>query len=176
MPGADILWLERTRGDLRSQCLHAVHDLLPPAIGQRNTQRHAGVGGGDGLGLIEQAFDIRRKVVLAANDTNADPGFVQLADLGGEVGLEQPHEQADFFSRAAPVLGRKAVDGQGFQPDFVGSANQSAGRFHPLLMAEVPGHATNLRPAPVAVHDHRHVPRQAILWYSSEGVGHGHAA
>jgi hypothetical protein len=47
------------------------------------------------LGMLDQAAQIRRQIVAAADDAHLDPGGVELGEILLDEALEQAHQEGD---------------------------------------------------------------------------------
>src|SRR5262249_26383010 len=106
-----------------------------------------------------QLADLRIEAGGVAHDLEAHAVGVELLHLARERGLEQFHQQRHFLRRAAPVLGTEGEQREELDAALGAGAHRGA---HGVGAGAMAGHARQqprLRPAAVAVHDDRDVPR-----------------
>ena len=72
---------------------------------------------------------------------------------GAATPIQQLHNGIDLILGALPVFGRKGIDGQIAQSQFVAVFYDSAKRLCALAVTVFPGQSSFLCPAPIAVHD-----------------------
>ena len=136
----------------------APHDFLPAGIAEGQGKDHAAAGGGALHGIVQSAPRGEGQIRPVADHIQP---YIPLDQFGHFV----PHkpgkqiEQKPHFSlRALPVFLGKGVyrhKGHAQGPAF---AHQGAHRLGPGPVPLAPGQPPPLRPAAVAVHDHRNVP------------------
>jgi len=83
----------------------------------------------------------------------------QLLSLGAKRLAQDRHERAHLARGALPVLDRERVEREHVHAERGAAAHRLAHRFAAGAMAHEPRHPAGLRPAAVAVHDDRDVPR-----------------
>ena len=109
--------------------------------------------------MPDQAGDVRVERGQFANHVQANSVAVQFGNLATQIVAQQPHKVLDFRRRPLPILRGEAKQCEVGNPK-LGRGNDGAPRrLGAPLMAGDPRQAVSLRPAAVAVHDDRDVPR-----------------
>ncbi|KPQ32419.1 MAG: di-trans,poly-cis-decaprenylcistransferase UppS, partial [Porphyrobacter sp. HL-46] len=118
----------------------------------RHRQRLPAVGG-----LCQRIFQHRDNIGRERLPVTDDLQFDVVGDEFGQVRFDefahQVHQIIDLVFRPFPVLGRKGIERQTFQPGRFKAAHQPPHRLHTALMANRTRQATFLGPSPVAIHD-----------------------
>ncbi len=130
-------------------------DLVARAVVEGDDERHRGVVARQRLRMLDQAAQIGAEIVAAADDADPHAGGMEFAQILLDETLEQAEQERDLGRRAAPVLGGEAVERQDPDAEIAGIADRGAQRLEAAAMPLLPGQATHLRPAPIAVHDDR---------------------
>ena len=148
---------------MKRDAFEGVDDFGTAAVVEREGERGAGVGG-CGLGrALHYLLHVFRQFVDAADEGQADVVAQHGFYFGGEVGLEEAHEEADFGAGAAQIVFEgKGVEGEIGKADAGGGFGDSADGFSAALMAEEALEAALVGPAAIAVHDDGDVARHAI--------------
>ena len=142
--------------------VHGIHDFRAAAVVQRDTEDHALVSGGSFHGVAHVVLHAFGKFVRAAQKPHADIVFLNQRHFPAQILAQQLHEKVDFRFWTPPVLDRERVERERLDLQARASFNRRARR---LCAGAVARHAWQmplLRPAPIAVHDDGHMPRQAL--------------
>ena len=136
-------------------------DVIAPAVAEADVQRHA-------LVLLRQRNRVRnlllqplRQRLHVPEHAQLDAVLVQVVGLALDEVAQQPDQQPHFLFRPVPVLGTECVEREVLHA-VVGEPLDDATDV--LCACPVAGRARQpslRRPAPVAIHDHCHVPRHA---------------
>ena len=105
------------------------------------------------LHIVRQAMDL-------ADDFEPDIVFVQVFRLGLEIVDEIFHQRVHLVFRPIPILRGKRVEREILDAEFARRADDFARRIRAAPVALDARQVARLRPAPVAVHDHRDVARE----------------
>src|SRR6185437_3127976 len=155
---------EALLGDRRDRVLDAaalgrLQDVPAPAIVRGDGEGEPGVLPGELLAAADVLADAGVESREVAHDAKPDAVGVELLHFLLEGAQEELHEERDLLGRTAPVLAREREQREVLDAALDARLHGLAHRLHAAL---VPGDARQeaaLRPAPVAVHDDRHVPR-----------------
>ena len=79
-----------------------------------------------------------------------------------QVLAQQTHEEINFSFRAAPILHRKRIQGEGRDIEPSARFNDRPSRLHTSTVPRDSRQVAPLRPAPIAVHDHGDVLREPL--------------
>ncbi len=101
-----------------------------------------------------------RQAMNLADDFQPHIVFVQLLRLGLEIVDEIFHQRVHLVLRTVPILGGKRVKREIFDAEFAGGADDFARGIRAAPVALDARQVARLRPAAVAVHDHRDVARK----------------
>jgi hypothetical protein len=135
-------------------------DFGAPAIGQRDCQVHAVVVLGQGLGVADHRGNVGGEPVEFADDPQPHAVAVQFGDFAAQIVPQQAHQRVDLVRRPLPVLRREAEQRQIGNSELACRDQRPAHRVGALAMTRDARQAAGLRPAAVAVHDDRDMPRQ----------------
>ena len=135
-----------------------VGDLGPPAIVDAEVEGQAGVVLGEFLRDLEFVDDAAPEPRTPAHPAHPHAPRVELIPAAADDVAVEPHEEADLLGRAPPVLRGEGVGGQMRDAQLDGTGDDVEQRRLAGLVALRPGQAALVGPAPVAVHDDRHVP------------------
>ena len=106
--------------------------------------------------------DIRRELVGAADDVEADVVLEQRRELRAQIPLQQHHQRADFGGRPLPVLDRERIERQHLEAEPRRGLDHVAHGVDAGAMAFDPRQVALARPAAVAVHDDGDVAREPV--------------
>ena len=152
--------LARPLGGARlRRAARGLRDVPAAAVVGADRQVQLGVALGLLLRLGDQAAQLRVEGRHVADHAHPDAELDQLVDLAPQRADEQLHQRRDLVGGTAPVLGAEREQRQVLDAAFPARLQRRA---HGVDAAGVPEHARlapGLRPAAVAVHDDRHVPR-----------------
>jgi hypothetical protein len=159
------------------QPVDCLHDVPAPAVVCGDGEGEPRVGRSQGFGFAHQRDDARLEAGQIAHHFQPDVVLVQPRDLALERAQEQLHQEGHFLRRPAPVLAAEGEQGEVLDAGLDAAAGDRA---HAFQAAAMPRHARQhalLGPAPVAVHDHRHVARHRAGARDADGraVVEGHA-
>src|SRR5438105_13470501 len=129
------------------------------AIGQCDRQGDPTVITCHSLGVLNHADDVGIQLAQLTDHLQANSVTVQFGNLATQVMAQQAHQIVDLRRRPLPILRGEAEQCEVRNPKF-GRGNDRAPRsLGTPPMAGDPRQAVSLRPAPVAVHDDRDMPR-----------------
>ena len=130
------------------------------AIIEGDHQLQAAIVAGQRLGLVDQRDDVGLQMVAVADHADLDAVLMQFGKIAADKKPQETHQIADFLGRTFPVFGAEAVEGQIFDAEFAGRPDDDADGFNALPMAGNARQMPLCRPASVAIHDDRDVPRR----------------
>ena len=145
----------RDRGD-------GVGDLGPSAVVDAHVQGARAVAPGVVLGLFEFADHRAPQLRAPPGPADPDPPFIELVPLPAQDVLVEAHQEAHFLRGPPPVLGGEGVHTHVFDPQLDRAGHDVQQGRLPCFVALDPRQAALVRPAPVAVHDDRHMPRDEL--------------
>src|SRR6188474_1680886 len=138
-----------TLGDLPS----GMHDLLAPAVREREREHHASVLRRRSLELLQDVADVPGEPLELAQSDQTDAVVEDLAALRQEELVQQPHQDVDLTARARPVLRRERVQREGLDPEAPGGPDHGPDAVAPAAMTLGAHETSALGPAAVAVED-----------------------
>ena len=159
----DALRVEPAGGDLAGDGAHGVRDLGPPAVVDAHREREDVVVPGHVLGRLELVDHAAPQPGTASGPADPHPPRVEQVAAAADDVAAEPQEEPHLLRRAPPVLGRERVGGDILRrrcrsPRRTTSMSDAS----PDLVALRPGQPARVRPASVAVHDDRDVPRHEL--------------
>ena len=169
----DVGRLDLAGLDFLGQAADGVHNFDATAIAQRHHQGQAVVLGENGDGFFEVVLHHVGQPPDLADDFQPHVVFVQLGRFGFQVMDEIFHQRVHLLLRPVPIFGGKGVEGQVFDAQLAGVADDGAGGFRPLAVALDAWQPALFGPAAVAIHDHRHVLGQAGAGLGTQLEGGG---
>src|SRR5437762_6551008 len=157
----DLLRGQPSRGDVVRERAAGVHDLGPPAVVERDVERHPPAGGGAGEPAGQLLLDRTVELVHAPDHAEPDVVLEQVRELLVQILLQERHQRHDLEARPLPVLDREGVKGQCVELQTGAALDDLAHRRDARAVPLDARKAALPRPAAVAVHDDRDVPRKA---------------
>ena len=112
------------------------------------------------MDFLKVFLDRFGQAVDLADDLQVDVVFVELRGLGLEVMHQVLHQGIHLFLGPIPILDGKGIEREILDAQFAGGADDGARGLRSRPMAFDAGQVPLLGPAPVAVHDDGHMPRQ----------------
>ena len=140
--------------------LSSLNYIPPTAITHGDLQPQSVIAAGALLGGGDPRLQTHRQLLAIADETHPHAVGMQLVDLAVERVHEQVHEARDFVSGPVPVLAREGKQGQRFDAAPRAFLDRHARRLESRPMSGGARNALGLRPASVAVHDDRDMPRE----------------
>ena len=102
--------------------------------------------------------------------------MLQLGKIVADEATQQSHQLADLGGGPRPVLGAEREDRQDFDAEIARRAHRAPQRLDAPAMTFAARQTARRRPASVAIHDDRDVPRHRELGRSDiEGLGDRHS-
>ena len=154
------------------QPLGGAGDFLARSVIEGDHEIELGVGPGQFLGFVQERADIGLQPFPLPDHAHAHAVAMQRRQIVAYEAAEQSEEIADFGRRPRPVLGAERKDRQVKHAEFMGGANHAAQRLDAAAMAFSARQAPRCRPAPVSIHDDRHMQRDGSI-RSFRGGGGG---
>jgi len=142
---------------------HRPRDLVPRAVIEGDDQRHPLIVVGQGFRFLDHLAQVRAQMLALADHPHLDARLVQLRQVLADEPLHQAHQLAHLVDRPRPVLAGERVKREILDPHGARLADDAAHRLHPAPVALGAAQAPLQRPAPIAVHDDRHMPRHSTL-------------
>src|SRR6266540_5206592 len=155
---AEELFVQLFGGDpVPNQFSRRLDDLGPAPVVEGDVERKAAIVAGQVDGVQDSLLQLRWKPIERADVPQPNAVGVKLSRLAVDHLAENLHQARDLVVRAAPVLGRESVQRQDLDPEFDTALDDPADVLGPSAMSCQPFEAALVRPAPVAIHDDRHV-------------------
>src|SRR5690348_5719721 len=123
--------------------------------------------------LFDQLNDIRLQPTALANHSEPHAVTVEFFDLIEEIKPQKRHQIVDLGWRALPILRCESIERQILNSKLRSAPDGAPNRFRPALVAGDPRQTSNLRPAPIAIHDARDMNRRLgsrTCWQSFHGL------
>jgi hypothetical protein len=130
------------------------------AIIQRHAQHHALVPRGFLHGVAHIVLHAGGEFVHPAKESHPDIVFLDQGHLLAEIFAQQGHQEVDLGLGPPPILDRKRIKRQRFDFQSRARFDRRARRLRSRTVPRDPRKVPLLCPPPVAVHNHRDVPRQ----------------